>query len=108
VSESSASSILADLDALDAFFSDETKWRKDVERIFEGRCLVLGAQDVCGPGWTDVAGALQETAGIKKQGVMLGVALGWWNDAPERTFADVKKLIADTRSRILLSAGEVK
>jgi hypothetical protein len=101
--EIGADTVLKDLNKLDAFFSDESKWMKGVSYAsMECRCLVLGARLVSrNDERREIAlvKALHKTAGLNKR-FADGPTLGRWNDAPERTFADIKKLIADTRARL--------
>lgn len=95
--------LLADLNALDELFSDESKWMKGVSFQGECFCLVIGARAVShGAERREIAmvRALHKTAGLPER-FADGPTLGRWNDAPERTFADIKKLIADTRARLL-------
>ena len=100
-------SVLDDLDKLDVFFSDESKWMKGVGWAKECRCLVLGAREVTRDHErreVALVRALYITTGLQDRHAD-GPALGRWNDADERTFADIKKLIADTRIRLQSSAG---
>lgn len=100
--------LLADLDALDALFSDESKWTQDywahdragarVNELDDSAtcwCIrgairrVLHAQQ---DAHTPLREAFHKTIGT--------TFIASWNDEPGRTFADIKKLIADTRARV--------
>lgn len=106
--------LLADLDALDALFADESKWTKghnakdssgtrcssvDVSAICW--CLYGGASRVTGYGageeatyerYFALAEAMEVTADEE--------SLASWQDQPAVTFADIKSLIASTRTRV--------
>lgn len=100
----STEQLLADLDALDALFSDESKWTKGwFARDADGNYVeASGVRAVC---WCIYGGFIRvgnenglSDAVRASRGT--GDELSDWNDAPERTFADVKQLIASTRARI--------
>jgi hypothetical protein len=105
------SQLLSDLDALDALLSDESKWTKytvaedasgDDCEAYSSRavcwCLEGAAVHVTVSNWSEfpkseaLREALRDTMGVSN--------LADWNDAPERTFADIKSLIATTRERV--------
>lgn len=103
--------VLDDLDAMDALFSDETKWTQNaLGRMCDGTrthlvnaacqwCLSGAAMVIdgaCGDRWSALVNALEKTYDNEKF-----FCITDWNDDDFRTFADVKKLIADTRARVL-------
>lgn len=107
--------LLADIDALDALFSSERTWTKgELARLCDGTgtrnvneacawCLSGGVAKVTGYDvevqtfnrrWRNLLNEFAVTYGDT------GQMAPAWNDKDERTFADVKQLIADTRTRI--------
>lgn len=106
--------LLADLDALDALFSDEGKWAKGwfaytangtpvnsrsvnaVQWCLIGGCIRVSNSidiDESGDEIDALESALAETFGSER-------SLALFNDDSARTFADIKSLIASTRTRI--------
>lgn len=102
--------LIAALNRLDALFRDESKWTQfEAYRNKRGEpcrriadavsfCLLGGVFTAALESYDSVCSELHRTA-------LLGPSednklLSKWNDAPERTFADVKRLIADTRARL--------
>lgn len=98
--------LIAALHKLDALFSDESKWTQfEAYRDKHGKpcrrmadavsfCLVGGVFNTAAEKYDSVCSELHQTA------LPVDNKLSKWNDQPERTFADVKKLIADTRARL--------
>lgn len=90
------------LDRLDALFSDESKWTQGefARDVKQEHVRSLAPAAVC---WCILGGLSRAEAGyviLELQATIGHNMLAYWNDAPERTFADVKKLIADTRARL--------
>ena len=83
---------LRDLVAVDELLSDESKWCQGSYKNDDARVCVLGALEETRDGacWWTFSEAL---------GFAGPAALADFNDAPERTFADIKKRIASARAR---------
>jgi hypothetical protein len=80
--------------ALDAFFTDPSKWKKGGD--MQAPCCLGSAGTLRGFDHREVALAL----GFKDGGpskVDLLFQLYEWNDAPERTFEDIKQRIREAR-----------
>lgn len=82
------------LDRVDAFLDSPAKWHKgnlsnaqDTAWCLMGACYEAGCPDALQPLYREIRDRYNTT-------------LVEWNDADERTFADVKNLIAETRARI--------
>jgi hypothetical protein len=93
------SKVLKALTLVDQFFSTPNKWRKSGGGSNSRYCLLQGSYRALPaprfPLLDHVNSELKRTLGIHPED-----SLAEWNDAPERKFADVKKLIADTRKRL--------
>lgn len=92
--------LIAALDKLDALFSDERRWTKHSYARNAAGIPTSDSDAVC---WCLEGGCIEVGAFhelLPALGSTNRVCLSTWNDAPERTFADVKKLIADTRARL--------
>lgn len=105
-----AKELLADLGAIDALLSDESKWTQgDLGRLCDGTptrdvdaacrwCLSGAAMKVAGGvfnrRWRGVLEALERHTGRD------WYCVPQWNDHDGRTFAEVKQLLAAARTRI--------
>lgn len=93
------------LDRLDALFSDESKWAKGwFAKDATGKRVRIFASDAaswCLLGAIDKADCPHEAIVDEFETALCRWGqLSCWNDEPNRTFADIKKLIADTRNRL--------
>lgn len=102
----SPSEMLDALNRVDALLSDESKWTKDVvARDAYGQSVEAEHPDAtC---WCFYGALLKVGLDCTLAhsvwhycGPSEFVTIGRWNDSPQTTFADVKKLIADTRARL--------
>lgn len=97
--------LLADLDALDALFASEANWTQGQLgfgiRAGEPKhcgCISGGALATTGSTgsrWKELIDALSISASLGRYASIVS-----WNDAPNRTFADIKFLIARTKERV--------
>ncbi len=99
--------LIAALDRLDALFSDESKWTQGKYSRDGAFCIYGGVCNISYSPPTHPTPVLNELSyTLETQGVdSRNLRLEMWNDAPERTFADVKRLIADTRKRLEANLG---
>jgi len=113
----STEQLLADLDALDALFSDESKWaRGNYARDAKGRPAFIGGAEAVA--WCLVGGCIRITRLAADKVSPLETALcrtldgrdygslAPFNDDDGRTFADIKNLISSTRARIAQEAAK--
>ena len=108
--------LIETIDALDAFFSDETKWGKGGHPTAAATCWCIAeglyrvVRSAGRKEYDDIHhaaySALCDTLGVEDALDSTADGLLDWNDAEERTFADIKKLIADTRARVQSSADK--
>ena len=104
--------LLDQLAALDALFCDESKWTRGAfGRTASGDsctswdsfavcwCLSGGINRVC-RNTSDALPAAQTAERELRGALLIDEPILGWNDSPSRTFADIKKLIADTRERL--------
>lgn len=110
--------LLKNLDKLNALFSGPEKWiQGSFAKTKSGKpvgsnedsaccwCIAGGVNRITyqkNEEYAEMRAALSETIGGNYAlGTSTYVA---WNEKPERTFADIKKLIADTKERIVKEA----
>jgi hypothetical protein len=107
---STTQQLLDDLDALDALFSDESKWTKrlNARAVDGGEAPPLSHNAVC---WCLEGGVARVTGRVFPNARYYNLLdefritcgadeVYTWNDSRRRTFVQVKKLIADTRARV--------
>jgi len=99
------------LDRLDELLSDESKWTQCTSARDSAGNICYADSDLA-VSWC-LAGAIRRIAPDDYTELLMFIycLLGEtdpmeWNDAPERTFADVKALIAKAKERAVAQTGE--
>lgn len=97
------SAILRDLEALDTLFSHPSTWTQEVyARDAKGRpASSLRPTEACSwcfMGALMKVGASSDT--IAFLSILIPMGISAWNDAPGRTFADIKNLIKQAKEKI--------
>jgi hypothetical protein len=109
--EVSTEQLLADLDALDAFFDSEAKWaRGAMARDKIGR--QIGPQNSAAVAWC-ISGGCEKVVEPERFGTLwsalratLDQSPTVFNDLPTTAFSDIKSLISSTRARIAQEAAK--
>lgn len=74
----------------DEILTDESKWAQGDDVILQATptCLGMAIVQACGDPWLPIVVLAQRALGFKP-----GEVVSIWNDAPERTFADVRAVL---------------